>query len=201
MMKKVAIGALALTSFAGTGSVLAHHSGYMFETTPIWMKGTVIRFERLNPHTVTTLEERGDDGQVRRWRVEGPGQWQLELMGIDEDVPKPGDVIEVCGFPYKAEYSNSRAAQDSDGTPRTSVAGHVLMTPNGRMQFWEPHGTIIACMRGSKEPRQSWLDFLDSSPRVRDAWCEQRGRSSVQQDAALRTSLEELNRLMARPCE
>jgi hypothetical protein len=49
----------------------------MYETTPIWVKGTVVAFERRNPHSIKTLEDRGEEGRVLRWAVEGPPQTAL----------------------------------------------------------------------------------------------------------------------------
>ena len=133
-------------------------------------------------------------------------------MGIGMDVPKVGDVIEFCAFPYKpaeelsrmfpgVDFSNRQRPLDADGSPLQFIAGHVMVLPDGQKQFWEPHGTIIECMRSSDDPRQSWLDFVDSNRRARNAWCEQRGRASVQSNAPLRTFVEEINGLIASPCE
>src|SRR5262249_36495769 len=94
----------ALAALVSTASVRAHHSGFMYETTPLWIKGTVVRFERKNPHSVMTLEERTEPKQVRRFGVEGPAAFQLDQMGVrDEDVPGVGDVVEFCAFPYRSE--------------------------------------------------------------------------------------------------
>jgi hypothetical protein len=211
-MKKAATWTAAIAALAGVGSVQAHHSGYAYETTPIWVKGTVVRFERVNPHTITTLEDSGEYGQVHRWAVEGPGQFQLERLGIEDDVPKIGDVIGVCAFPYKpaselsriwpgVDFSVRRSFQTDDGTPRQFVAGHVLVLPDGRKQFWEPHGVIAECIRSTDKQRQSWLDFLNGNPRARQAWCEQRGYQSIQSTASLKAFVDEINSLIAKPCE
>jgi hypothetical protein len=53
----------------------------------------------VNPHTVITLEDRSEDGQVRRWAVEGPPEAALDQRGIGTDVPKVGDTLEFCAFP------------------------------------------------------------------------------------------------------
>lgn len=198
-MKRAATFAAALVALAASGSLRAHHSGGMFETAPIWVRGTVVRFERVNPHTVTILEERSGDGQVHRWRVEGPGEWQLERMGIDMDVPKVGEVLEVCGFPYKEQYANPRLA-DSDGSPMTSVAGHVLVTADAKKRFWEPHGRISECIRRAPDSRQSWVDFLNADSRAAQAWCEQRRMESVRSDPALTQLVGEIDGLLVRPC-
>src|SRR5690242_1080085 len=99
MRKRGAIGVVGLAALACAGSVQAHHSGYMYQTTPIWINGTVTRVELKNPHTITTLEDTGEDGKVRLWAVEGPPQTALDRRsGSGEYVPKVGDRLEVCAF-------------------------------------------------------------------------------------------------------
>jgi hypothetical protein len=87
---------MAIAMLASVSAVQAHHTGSMYEQSPIWIKGTVVRFDRTNPHSIITLEDRNADGQVRRWAVEGPAQTQLDQMGIAEDLPRVGDVLQFC---------------------------------------------------------------------------------------------------------
>jgi hypothetical protein len=104
MKTKAAPGSMAhgLAALACAGSLQAHHSGFMYQTTPLWISGEVIRFEHKNPHTIMTLEERSEDGQARLWAVEGPPQTALDRTGgIFADAPKVGDTIKVCAFPYR----------------------------------------------------------------------------------------------------
>ena len=184
----------------------------MYDTIPIWVEGTVIGFERVNPHTITTLEERGADGQVRRWAVEGPGPSQLDRMDIGMGVPKVGDIIRFCAFPYRAaeelsrmfpgaDFSVRRSSPDSGRSSPRFVAGHVMVTSDGEKRLWEPHGVISECIRSSDDQRQSWLDFLNSSRRVRQVWCEQRAYTHVQSTASLAELVEEINSLTDDPCE
>jgi hypothetical protein len=211
MKKTMAIWAAALTALACAGPLRAHHSGSIFDTTAIWIKGTVVRFERINPHTITTLEERSEDGQTHRWAVEGPGQSQLDRSGSSVDDPKVGDVIEACAFAYKpaaelsrmfpgVDFSNRRRPLDSDGSPLQFVTGLVLVMPDGQKQLWDPHGNLGECVRSAGDQRQSWLDFLNTSPRAREVWCDQRS-ASIKSTASPRPLVEEINSSMASPCE
>jgi hypothetical protein len=212
MKKAMAISASALAALACAGSLQAHHSGYMYETTSVWVKGTVVRFEHVNPHTIITLEDRTEDGQVRRWAVEGPGRSQVDRIGIGMDLPKVGDVIEFCAFAYKpaaelsrmfpgVDFSVQRSSPATDGSSPQFVAGHVLVMPDGEKRLWEPHGVISECIRSSDNQRQSWLDFLNSDPRVRRAWCEQRVYEDIQSTASLRELVEEINSSIDNPCD
>jgi len=211
-MNKTATWTAAISALAWAGSLQAHHSGYMYETTPTWVKGTVVRFEHVNPHTITTLEQRSEDGRVHRWAVEGPGEFQLDRLGLSVNVPKVGDIIEVCAFPYKpaaelsrmfpgVDFSARRTSPGTDDSSPQFVAGHVMVKPDGKKLLWEPHGMISECIRSSDDQRQSWLDFVNSNPRVRQAWCEQRGYAHVQSTASLRELVGEINSLIDSPCE
>src|SRR6185436_2680756 len=88
-----------LVAFVSTGSVRAHHSLANFDTTKaVRVKGTVVAFHRINPHSFIFVEEKTTDGSVRRWAVEGPSSLQLNRKSFPKDGLKPGDVVEVCGY-------------------------------------------------------------------------------------------------------
>ena len=76
-----------------------------------------------------------------------------------------------------------------------------MVTPDGEKRLWNPHGIISGCIRSSDDQRQSWLDVLNSNPMVRQAWCEQRGYTHVLSTASLKEFVEEINRLIDKPCE
>jgi hypothetical protein len=212
MRKMMAIWAGALAALACVGSARAHHSGSMYVTTPIWVSGTVVRFEGVNPHTITTLEERSEDGQVRRWAVEGPARSQLDRLGIGMNVPQVGDIIEFCAFAYKpaaelsrmfpgVEFSARRSSPDSESSPAQFVAGHVMVMSDGEKRLWEPHGLISECILSADDDRQSWLGFVNSNPRVRRAWCDQSRYTHIQSTESLREFVKEINGLIDNPCE
>ena len=126
MKQRIATWAATITALACASPLRAHHSISMFEiSAPIWVKGTVVRYEA-------------------------------------------GDVIEVCGFALKEEYSRPSADTD-DARPRF-VHGHVLVMPDGHMQSWGPYGKLDNCIRPDDQA-QSWLDFLSADPLARGLWC------------------------------
>ena len=178
----------------------AHHSASMFEDTPIWVDAVVVRFDRINPHSITMLEERTKDGQVRRWAVEGPDPGQMDRRGIARDILKAGDVVRFCGFPPRDESLFLRTSQGTDGEPRRFLHGHVLVK-NGQKSVWGSYGTLGRCIMSSGEPRQAWAAFLNSDARVQGTWCAQRFRPAVREDASSRAFVEEMTRLLSRPCE
>ena len=208
-----------LATLACAGSVRAHHSGYVYQTTPIWITGSVTRFELKNPHTITTVEGKGEDGQVRLWAVEGPPQTALDRRsGSDEYVPKVGDTLEVCAFPYRSVEEIARDTRlvpsldvsvrerlerttTESASPRL-LAGYALATPDGAMRLWEPHGFISECIRSSTHERQLWIDFLNASPRAHELWCSERTRyAAIQSNASFHELVEELTGLLDEPCK
>jgi uncharacterized protein DUF6152 len=214
-MRTAAATLVGLAALACVGSLRAHHSGYMYQTTPIWIRGTVTRFEPKRPHTILTLEDKSD-GQIRTWAVEGPPQTAVDRRtGSGEDVPKVGDTIEVCAFPYRpaeeiardgrisgGDGAARRSPPTTDGSSRRFVAGYVLASPDGEMRLWEPHGFVSECIRASNDRRQPWLDFLNANPRAHELWCSERRRyAAIQSNASFHELVEELNGLLDDPCE
>ena len=218
MSTKTLIGAAAIAVLVCAGSVRAHHSGFVYQTTPIWIDGTVSHFELKNPHTITTLEARSADGQVRVWAVEGPPQMALDRRsGSGQYLPKVGDKLEVCAFPYKtvdeiaADTRLSPRPDDSvlrrltsttaEGASPRLVAGHVLVTSDGTMHSWEPHGFMSECMRSANDQRQAWLDFLNADTRAHEQWCDQERYAAVQTNASLKEFVDEIDGLLDIPCK
>jgi hypothetical protein len=153
LMKHVtAMGIVALAVLASPGTLRAHHSLVQFDTTtPLFIKGTVVRFDRTNPHSRIFVEQRNADGQMQRWAVEGPAPNALARMGIDDNFLKSGDVIAVCGFALKAE-GPFRSAPPAPGSPQPVLAarafsGHLLVLPDGERWFWSDYGVLDKCLR------------------------------------------------------
>ena len=143
-MKTMMTGWFAvLVALVPAGSVLAHHSLASFDTTKaVRVKGTILRFHEINPHTFIYLEAQDADGSVRRWAVEGPSVVQLKRMGFATNVLKPGTVVEVCGYLPKEPVVWQIASADPGAT---SLAGRllnaeVLVMPNGKQESWGDYG-------------------------------------------------------------
>jgi hypothetical protein len=178
----------------------------------------VTRFELKNPHAIMTLEGRSENGQVLVWTVEGPSQTGLDRRsGSDEYLPKIGDTLEVCAYPYRPaeeiagdprlpswrlDASVQRGLESTtEGSSPRLILGHMLVSTGGAMRVWEPYGLINECMRSSNDQRQSWIELLNANPEARKFWCDQRGRASVQSNASLKGFVEETNGLLADPCK
>jgi hypothetical protein len=171
MNQTLARWALAVAMLASGSGLRAHHSARMFEGAPIWVRGTVTRYEPINPHAMFTLEERRSDGKVQTWRVEGPSLARLGRMGAGENFLTAGDVVEVCGFPPKREFIGP-SSPDVRRYPENQkiVHGHVLVMPDGRMRTWGSYGKLDNCIRPGDQA-QVWVEFLARDPMARAAWC------------------------------
>ena len=150
MKKVMAACTAALAALAWPGALAAHHSLVQFDTTtPVWVKGTVIRFDPISPHVRIYLDET-KDGQTRRWSVDGPAPNALARMRIGADFLKAGDVMEVCGFPLKAEVEAQRPPAPVTSSPTVlsgrPLSGHLLVMPNGQRRLWSDYGVLEKCL-------------------------------------------------------
>jgi hypothetical protein len=151
-MKKMIAGWAAAAMLVSVGSLVAHHSLTQFDTTTgVTVRGTIVLFERINPHSFIFVDEKGKDGEMRRWAIEGPSINQLTRMGIDKDILKTGDVIEACGYVMKGGVQSQRTISTEPisaslkGKIPSSVSGQVLtaellVMPDGKQQKWSDYG-------------------------------------------------------------
>jgi hypothetical protein len=191
MNKRTVTWAVAASALACVSAVRAHHSMSMFDVArPIWVTGTVVRYEPINPHAMLSLEAKRGDGEVQRWVVEGPSLGRLKRMGVGTDFLKVGDAVEVCGFPFKEQFSG--------GVPQPSMHAHVLVMPDGKMRLFGPYGSLVNCVRPN-DSTQPWVEFLDRDPLARKAWCDSRDFVRI----ALippKSFVDEISKLMPKPC-
>src|SRR4030095_7789558 len=134
-MKKITTGWLAVSiALVSASSLLAHHSLTNFDTTtPVRVKGTIVEFHQINPHSFIYLEER-IAGQIRRWAIEGPSVLQLSRTGFAKDGLKYGEVVEVCGYLPKEPTVWQIASPDPN---KASLSGklmnaELLVMPDGK---------------------------------------------------------------------
>ena len=150
MARMMAAWAAAIVALAWPGALAAHHSLARFDTTrPVWVKGTVIRFDRIAPHARIHIEQK-DGARTQRWSVDGPAPNGMSRMGIGDDFLKAGDVVEVCGFPLKAEFEAQPAAAPAGSNTIAllgrAFSGHLLVMPDGKRRFWSDYGVLEKCL-------------------------------------------------------
>jgi len=134
---------VTILAVASPGSLMAHHSLANHDTkTPVRVKGTVVEFHRINPHSIIFLEQIETDGTRQRWAVEGPAGFQLARRGVPPDMLKPGDVIEVCGYVPKEKTIWQIAATVPEDVSLAGrlITAELLVMPDSREQSWGDYG-------------------------------------------------------------
>jgi len=129
----------ALLALMPAGSLMAHHSLAGHDKTPVRVKGTIVRFHAINPHSIIFVDEETEDGR-RRWAVEGPSGFQLRRQNSDVTL-KPGDAIEFCGYMPGEARTWQIASEDPNAV---SLSGRLITAEmivlDGQVQSWSDYG-------------------------------------------------------------
>jgi hypothetical protein len=109
--------------------VFAHHGLARFDTTHIvTMKGTITRFDWINPHAYVYADITDDHGKTANWMLECGSLGMLSRFGWSPDILKniikKGDRVTVYGFIAK------------DGSPYMAL--QKIDLPNGKSLPGEP---------------------------------------------------------------
>ena len=101
----------------------AHHAfGAEFDANrPLTLKGTVVKWELINPHSWIHIDVKGEDGSIKSWILEGGAPGLQAREGLTSKSLKPGDEIMVKINPLHsgAEGGSYQPAQVKfkDGRP------------------------------------------------------------------------------------
>jgi len=117
---------------SGHGAVIAHHSfAAEFDAQkPLTLKGTVVKWEMINPHGWITIDVAGPNGKTTQWMVETSNPNGLMRLGWTKNSLKPGDEITVDGYQAKDGSNTANAARVTLADGRKVFAG-VTGTPSG----------------------------------------------------------------------
>jgi hypothetical protein len=113
MRKTLAMAALAAGMFAGlfmAARPLGAHHAFAAEfdaSKPLILKGTVEKWELVNPHSWIHLNVKNPDGSVTKWMVEGGSPNSLFRLGFTKESLPKGTEIVVDG--YQAKDGANRA--------------------------------------------------------------------------------------------
>lgn len=112
---------------------LAHHafSAEFDSTTPVSVRGHVIKVEWINPHAWIHLAVEQDDGSVIEWMFEGGTPNTLVRAGIDRNSLPIGAEVMVRGYQSK----------DRNCVPACKANGRDLAFTDGRKVFMGSSGT------------------------------------------------------------
>ena len=122
----------ALAAVGNTNPTLAHHSfAAEFDAQkPVTLKGTVTKWEMINPHGWITLAVSGPDGTTTQWMIETSNPNGLMRLGWSKRSLKFGDEITVEAYRAKDGSNTANAATVTLADGRKVFAGSSG-TPSG----------------------------------------------------------------------
>jgi hypothetical protein len=76
----------------------AHHGTSAFDMDKLTeLKGTVTKFEFMNPHALIYIDVVGSKGEVEHWLAEESSNNHLSRLGWEKNTLKTGDLITITG--------------------------------------------------------------------------------------------------------
>jgi len=122
----------AAAALLGGAHAAAHHSfAAEFDAQkPVTLKGTVVKWEMINPHGWITLAVPGPEGTKTEWMIETSNPNGLMRLGWSKRTLKFGDEITVEAFRAKDGSNTANAATVTMGDGRKVFAGSSG-TPSG----------------------------------------------------------------------
>jgi len=107
--------------FTLAGAPLWAHHAFSSEfdvAKPITLKGTLTKWEMINPHSWFHLDVKNPDGTVTQWMIEGGSPNTLIRLGVTKYTVKLGTELTIEGYAAK-EASNKAVGRNfilADGT-------------------------------------------------------------------------------------
>ena len=109
MRMKLAFAVVGAAVLLGVAQVRAHHAfAAEFDVNkPLTLKGTLIKWEMVNPHSWFHIGVKDKDGKTTTWMVEGGSPNQLIRTGVTKNTVPVGTELVVEG--YQAKDGTSKA--------------------------------------------------------------------------------------------
>src|SRR5258705_1403088 len=96
-----------------TGTLQAHHafSAEFDVKKPITLKGTLVKWEMINPHSWFHVDVKDADGKVTTWMIEGGSPNQLIRMGVTKNSVPVGTELLIDAYMAK-DGTNKAVGRD-----------------------------------------------------------------------------------------
>jgi hypothetical protein len=123
MRTKLAV-LVALVGMLAAGVPLWAHHAFAAEfdvNKPLTLKGTMTKWDMVNPHSWFHIDVKGADGKVVSWMVEGGSPNTLIRLGVTKNTVPQGTELTIEGY------------QAKDGTNK--AVGRNFILPNGQRLF------------------------------------------------------------------
>jgi hypothetical protein len=120
MRTKLAVVIVGISLLAGAAPIWAHHAfAEEFDVNkPVTLKGTLAKWDMVNPHSWFHLDVKGTDGKTTNWMVEGGSPNTLIRLGVTKYTVKIGTELTIEGYQAK-EGTNKAVGRNfilADGT-------------------------------------------------------------------------------------
>jgi len=117
--------------FASSTPAFAHHafSAEFDSDQPVEVKGTVTKFELVNPHSWIWVDVKNPDGTVSNWGFEFGAPFSLKEKGITKSSFTAGAVITLKGYRAKSGKNLGYAVTSTSADGHTFQANNAVDAP------------------------------------------------------------------------
>jgi hypothetical protein len=130
MRIKLAVATTAILLLVASAPLWAHHafSAEFDVNKPLTLKGTLSKWEMINPHSWFHLDVKNPDGTTTEWMVEGGSPNTLIRLGVTKYTVKIGTELTIEG--YQAKEASNKAV------------GRNFILPDGTRLFLSLSGAV-----------------------------------------------------------